>query len=185
MYVRRTVSSPAGPLTLVSDGRALQAVLFHHPRHVPPCFAQSIPEGERLPLLDEAAAWLTAYFAGRRPDPASIPLDPQGTPFQRQVWQLLSEIPYGRAAAYGALARELAHRQGREAMSAQAVGTAVGHNPLAIFLPCHRVVAAHDLGGFSGGAECKRLLLRHEGVLDETDGTIQAAKWMNNSLKSV
>ena len=165
MVVRRTISSPAGPLTLVSDGQALQAVLFAQPRRIPACLREAAAEGERLPIFDEAAAWLAAYFQGRRPDPAAIPLDPQGTPFQMAVWQLLREIPYGHTTTYGALAREIAHRQGRAVMSAQAVGTAVGHNPIAILIPCHRVLAAHTIGGFSGGEDRKRFLLTLENIL--------------------
>lgn len=169
MYHRRTVASPIGPLTLVSDGQALQAVLFDPPRHIPACLREAAAEGERLPIFDEAASWLTVYFAGGRPDPASIPLDPQGTPFQQQVWQLLTEIPYGHTTTYGSLAREIARQQGREAMSAQAVGTAVGHNPLAILIPCHRVLSAQGIGGFSGGEDRKRFLLTLENSLPKQE----------------
>ena len=91
---------------------------------------------------------------------------PAGTAFQRLVWELLLEIPYGQTATYGALARQAAARLGRDSMSSQAVGGAVGRNPISILIPCHRVLGADGgLVGYAGGVEKKRWLLRREGAL--------------------
>lgn len=100
--------------------------------------------------------WLDIYFSGAVPDFVP-PLHLVGTEFQTRVWQMLLAIPYGTTTTYGELARRLGPR-----MSAQAVGQAVGHNPVALVVPCHRVVAAHGLGGYAYGTEVKRRLLQHE-----------------------
>ena len=109
--------------------------------------------------------WLDSYFSG---DPAEVtfPLNPHGTAFQKQVWEILLTIPYGKTTTYGAIAREMARRAGREKMSAQAVGQAVGKNPISILIPCHRVVGVNGkLTGYAGGLDRKEWLLRHEGWL--------------------
>jgi methylated-DNA-[protein]-cysteine S-methyltransferase len=94
-----------------------------------------------------------------------LPLAPQGSAFRRAVWRLLTQIPYGEVTTYGALAQQMAQATGRERMSAQAVGGAVGHNPISIIVPCHRVVGANgSLTGYAGGVATKQRLLEHEGV---------------------
>lgn len=116
-------------------------------------------------VLRQTAAWLDAYFAGKRPDPSALSLDPHGTPFQRLIWTMLLQIPYGQITTYGRLAEEAAQRMKRERMSAQAVGSAVGHNPISIIIPCHRVLGTDGgLRGYAGGIEIKASLLEHEGV---------------------
>lgn len=116
-------------------------------------------------MLRQTAAWLDAYFAGKRPDPSALSLDPHGTPFQRRIWAMLLQIPYGQITTYGRLAEEAAQRMKRERMSAQAVGSAVGHNPISIIIPCHRVLGTDGgLRGYAGGIEIKASLLEHEGV---------------------
>lgn len=115
--------------------------------------------------LGQACAWLDSYFAGEQPDPVSLSLAPAGSTFQQVVWRLLLEIPYGSTTTYGELAVLAAQRVGREHMSAQAVGGAVGHNPVSIIIPCHRVVGASgSLTGYAGGVSRKLWLLEHEGV---------------------
>lgn len=121
--------------------------------------------GEEFPPTPEAKqlkAWLANYFAGR--DPGALPLAaPVGTPFQQRVWALLAAIPYGQTTTYGALARILEQQTGRRA-SAQAVGQAVGRNPVAVVIPCHRVIGADgSLTGYAGGLPLKQALLRLEG----------------------
>ena len=123
---------------------------------------RGLPAGARRgvhPILDEAGRWLDLYFAGKIPD--FMPkLSPQGTPFQKEVWGILRTIPYGKTMTYGEIAKIIAARRGVSQMSAQAVGGAVGHNPITIFIPCHRVMGADGkLTGYAGGIEKKRALL--------------------------
>ena len=115
------------------------------------------------PVLQKTKKWLDAYFCGENPV-MDIPLCPEGTPFRQQVWQLLLTIPYGESRSYGDLARQMAVILGKEKMSAQAVGQAVGSNPISILIPCHRCVGAKgQLTGYAGGIDKKIWLLRHEG----------------------
>lgn len=107
--------------------------------------------------------WLDAYFAGK-PLPVNFPLALKGTVFQKLIWDLLLEIPFGETRTYGDLAREAAQIMGKEKMSAQAVGQAVGRNPVWIIVPCHRIIGAGgSLTGYAGGIDKKRWLLGHEG----------------------
>lgn len=105
------------------------------------------------------------YFEGKKPQISELPLAPIGGEFRQTVWKMLTEIPYGKVITYGELAQKIAKQRGIERMSAQAVGGAVGHNPISIIIPCHRVVGANgNLTGFSGGIQMKLQLLQHEGV---------------------
>ncbi|KFI92697.1 Methylated-DNA--protein-cysteine methyltransferase [Bifidobacterium saguini DSM 23967] len=119
-----------------------------------------------LPVFQQTRQWLAAYFAGGCPSIDSAPpLAPHGTPFQKEVWQLVAEIPYGQTVTYGELAAELAERRGGGRMAAQAVGGAVKHNPITIIVPCHRVVGAgRSFGGYGGRLDVKAELLEHEHV---------------------
>lgn len=118
---------------------------------------------ENHPVFLKTRQWLDAYFHGEKPS-ADILLCPEGTPFRQQVWRLLQTIPYGESRSYGDLAREMAAILGTENMSAQAIGQAVGSNPISILIPCHRVVGAKgQLTGYAGGIDKKIWLLRHEG----------------------
>ena len=145
--------SPVGTLYLTADEGGLTGIWMHPIKT------------EDFPILSQAKAWLDGYFSG---NPAEVPcsLNPHGTPFQKQVWQILLTIPYGQTTTYSAIAREMAQRTGKEKMSAQAVGQAVGANPISILIPCHRVVGAKGkLTGYAGGLDKKEWLLRHEGWL--------------------
>ena len=149
-------SSPVGRLLLRSDGHALTGLWMD--RQAP---ENGLPGGEN-PVLRQTCVWLDDYFAGRKPC-VSMPVALEGTEFQRQVWQRLGEIPYGEVITYGDIARELETETGNR-MSAQAVGGAVGRNPISIIIPCHRVVGAGGtLTGYAWGLERKQWLLRHEG----------------------
>ena len=153
----RQIDSPLGPLTVSTSDLGLHALEF-------PQDAWRLPregwrEGDH-PLLQQAQLQLDEYFAGRR-QAFELPLAPQGTPFQREVWFALASIPYGHTSTYA----QLATRLGRPKAS-RAVGAANGRNPLGIILPCHRVIGANGtLTGFSGGLEAKRFLLELEGAL--------------------
>lgn len=153
-----------GDLTLESDGASLTACLFERDRYAGLHNRAPWSDDPGLEPLAQARAWLDDYFAGRKPDPASLPLDPQGTLYQKRVWRELMEIPYGETTTYGAIATRLADRYGGGA-SARAAGGAVGRNPIGIIIPCHRVVGATgSLTGFGGGIAAKVALLEHEGV---------------------
>jgi methylated-DNA-[protein]-cysteine S-methyltransferase len=147
----RGVDTPIGTLGLVASERGLTSVRWS---------ANGLAD-DRSPLLDDAAAQLDAYFAGELTS-FELPLDLEGTEFQRRCWLALATIPYGRTVSYGEQARRLGLRPDR----ARAVGAANGQNPVPVILPCHRVIGADgSLTGFGGGLHLKRFLLEHEGAL--------------------
>ena len=154
--------TPLGPITLASDGSARVGAWLDGQKS----FAGKAPdsvEWSDTPVLKQAGAWLDAYFAGRRPAIADLPLAPAGSPFRQMVWKRLCAIPYGECVTYGELARALAAPEAK--LSAQAVGGAVGHNPISLIIPCHRVMGAGgNLTGYGGGIEKKLWLLQWEGV---------------------
>ena len=155
--------SPLGGITLSSDGEALLGLWFDGQK----LFASTLaPDHEEraLPVFDLAQRWLEVYFGGRDPG-FTPPLRMNATPFRHAVWEILLTIPFGRTMTYGEIAAELARRNGLPRMSAQAVGGAVGHNPISLIVPCHRVVGADgSLTGYGGGLERKRFLLALEGA---------------------
>ena len=153
--------SPLGQLTLLSDGVALTALYLETWRAKLGDPEATAPR--ELAIFDQARAWLDRYFAGEDPGPAPR-LRTAGSPFQELVWAQLQKIPYGRLTTYGEIAKTLAEQTGKR-VSAQAVGGAVGANPLAIVIPCHRVVGSGgNLTGYGGGLDKKLRLLELEGV---------------------
>lgn len=160
MHSRCHLDTPLGLMLAASDGQNLIGLWFqdqkYYPRHWP-----QWEEAPDLPLFEALRQHLAAYFAGE-PGPA-MPLAPQGTPFQQEVWQLLLAIPPGATTTYGALAAQIAARRGIPRFSAQAVGSAVGHNPISLLIPCHRVIGADgSLTGYAGGLWRKEALLALE-----------------------
>ena len=159
--------SPIGNITLASDGTALTGLWFDGQKHFAATLADEAVEELDLPVFVETRRWLGLYFAGKRPD-FTPPLAPKGTPFQQKVWDILLDIPYGKTMTYGEIARrivETCHGASLQItkMSPQAVGNAVGHNPISILIPCHRVVGADgSLTGYAGGLERKEWLLQLE-----------------------
>lgn len=150
--------SPLGPLTLACDGQALTGAWFRGQKYALAALDPDAVSREDLPVFAQTRRWLDVYFSGRDPG-APPPLEPRGTPFRRRVWAELAAIPYGRTTTYGAIARTLG------LASAQAVGGGVGHNPISILLPCHRVVGVDgSLTGYAGGLDKKIALLTLEGV---------------------
>lgn len=147
--------SPIGPLTLEADQEGLTGIFFG--AKGPAVRKTSNPD------LNSAIRWLTLYFSGRTPD-FTPRLHPSGTVFQTAVWKELARIPYGRTTTYGTIAKKIASAGNRPRPAAQAVGGAVGHNPLPIIIPCHRVIGADgSLTGYSGGLNRKEYLLHLEG----------------------
>ena len=163
MLYYKKAASPLGEITLRSDGEALTGLWFADDKH----YGAKDIAGAALADLDvftQAEEWLAEYFAGREPK-VSVPLKLQGSEFQMQVWRLLQDIPYGRLVTYGDIAKKIAKQKGISRMSAQAVGGAVGRNPLCIIVPCHRVVGANgSLTGYGGGMWRKVRLLELEKV---------------------
>ncbi len=159
------VESPVGGLLLAARGGALVGVWMEGQKYFPDFSGEEVRDGAGEPVLTGARRWLEAYFAGERPEISALTLAPEGSEFRKRVWQRLCEVPYGEVVSYGAIARELARERGVNSFSAQAVGGAVGHNPISIIIPCHRVVGAGgNPTGYAGGVERKLWLLRHEGV---------------------
>ena len=158
MYIRTTWPSPLGEIALVCDGEAL--VHLSLPGQKP--FDRPNREGDH-PVFAQAKDWLSRYFAGAAPDPGELPLRPEGTDFRKLIWNLLLQIPYGETVSYGALARDAARILGKPRMSAQAVGGAVGANPIAVIIPCHRVLGSDgSITGYAGGVHYKIALLELE-----------------------
>ena len=148
--------SPLGGITLASDGTALTGLWFDGQKHFAATLADKAIEDPALPVFVETRRWLDLYFGGKRPD-FTPPFAPQGTPFRQKVWKILLDIPYGKTMTYGEIARQIGCH------SPQAVGGAVGHNPVSIIIPCHRVVGTNgSLTGYAGGLERKEWLLRLE-----------------------
>lgn len=155
-------SSPVGLLTLASDGERITGLWIEGQKHFREKMSDPI-SGVPLPVFRQAAAWLSRYFNGEAPA-MTLPLAPEGSPFRHSVWDILSKIPYGQVIPYGGIARELSIAAGKS-VCAQAVGGAVGHNPISILIPCHRVVGANgSLTGYAGGIDKKIQLLKLEGA---------------------
>lgn len=144
---------PLGDITLASDGEVLIGLWFDEQKYFGSTIDIEVAKPAKLPVFDKTRRWLDGYFSGHKPD-FTPPLLLKGTEFQRRVWEALLSIPYGQTVTYG----ELAHHIG--CCSAQAVGGAVGRNPISIIVPCHRVVGVDgSLIGYAGGIDCKRALL--------------------------
>lgn len=156
------LASPLGSLTLASSGEAVTGVWLEGQKYFAVGLEAETEERPDLPVFHQTAVWLEAYFA-KKPLPPLPPLSPQGSAFRQAVWKLLPEIPCGKTSTYGALAEKL--KAAGVPASPQAVGGAVGHNPISILIPCHRVVGTNgSLTGYAGGVEKKRFLLELEGA---------------------
>ena len=152
------LETPLGPVVLTGDDCALTSLRFVGQRYFPDILPEACGPDE-LPIFAQTADWLGLYFSGGDPGPVP-PLRPEGTPFRLAVWKELLRVPYGQTVSYGDLAGKLTERADGRRVSARAVGGAVGHNPISLLIPCHRVIGADgSLTGYAGGLERKRLLL--------------------------
>lgn len=161
-FYTTSYDSPIGKITLASDGKALTGLWFvgqkYYADQLPPFHTQK----DNLPLFAVVRLWLDIYFSGKAPDFVP-PLSMKGTDFQLCVWKQLLSIPFGKTLTYGEIARKIAHERGMPSFSAQAVGGAVGRNPISLIIPCHRVIGAKgSLTGYAAGIEKKRWLLQME-----------------------
>ena len=157
MYYSTDYTSPIGEMLIASDGEAVCGVWFYGQKYFP---SDDFIKKDDLAIFSDVKRWLDDYFNGLNPQ-ISFKLKPEGTEFRQKVWKILSEIPYGETLTYGEIAGKIS-----PTMSAQAVGGAVGHNPLTILIPCHRVLGTDGkLTGYAGGIDKKRELLKIENIL--------------------
>lgn len=177
MYYISHYQSPLGGITMACDEEGLTGLWFDGQKYFGSGFLKKTvmenrgeketglwKEHEKPPVLIQSEKWLDLYFAGRRPDFTPL-LHLSGSEFRLAVWKLLLEIPYGQTTTYKELASRITKQNGGKSMSAQAVGGAVGHNPVSIIVPCHRVLGTDgSLTGYAGGIEKKRRLLELEGI---------------------
>lgn len=164
MYYLTNYSSPIGDMAIISDGQSINRVSFLNQKYFKPALVDEISSEDDLEIFAKAKAYLDDYFKGLNPE-IDFKLNPHGTDFRLKVWKLLLEIPYGETVTYGQIAQKIS-----PTMAAQAVGGAVGANPIAIMIPCHRVIGKNgDLTGYAAGLDKKIELLKIEGVLDTGD----------------
>lgn len=162
MFYYKVINSVLGPITMVSDEDYLWAVWLEGQQeekkyNLSECMCKDTP------ILLKTEHWLKQYFAKENPSIKDIPFKLDGTVFQNKVWELLCQIPYGTTVSYKDLAQEVAKYFHKDKMSAQAIGGAVGRNPIAILIPCHRVIGKNgSLVGYGGGLHYKEFLLQHE-----------------------
>lgn len=162
MYTK-TVSSPVGDLVLVSDGEYLTGLFILCQKYFMDGCSKELYENNDLEVFHIVEEWLKSYFAGANLSIKSLPLKPAGTNFRQIVWQELLNIPYGDTITYKELGKKVAVRLGKSSMSSQAIGGAVGHNPISIIIPCHRVIGTNgSLTGYAGGLDKKEYLLALE-----------------------
>ncbi len=157
-------ASPFGNIRLFSDGEYLTGLHTEFWQNRPQKKFVPCTDGSRLGIMELTKHWLHIYFAGNEPD-FTPPLKPAGSVFRKEVWEILCGIPYGKTMTYGEIARIIARKHNIRQMSAQAVGGAVGANPVGIIIPCHRVIGTNgNLTGYAGGLMSKVNLLKLEGV---------------------
>jgi len=157
----RIIQTPLGEVRLRSDGKSLTGLWFVGQVNDAK-YNRDIEIKDDLPIFEQVETWLESYFSGKQ-IPITILLQPKGTIFQEEVWKILQEIPYGKTMTYGEIAQRIAKEKGVATYSAQAVGQAVGKNPISILIPCHRVLGKNDtLTGYAGGVHRKEQLLKLE-----------------------
>lgn len=165
MYYSTKYSSPIGSITLGCDENNIIGLWMEGQKYYGDTISEKMTEKGDLQLFETAKKWLDRYFRGEKPNISELPLAPVGGDFRQDVWQILCQIPYGEVITYNDIAKKMAVKRNKVKMSCQAVGGAVGHNPISIIIPCHRVVGSNgSLTGFSGGINKKIKLLELEGV---------------------
>ena len=165
MFYYFTYDSPVGKLMVVSDEDNIVGLWIEGQKYFMENIKGKMVENPNYPILKLVKKWLDDYFNGQKPE-LNLPLKPYGSQFKRTVWQVLCEIPYGKTVTYGSVANKVASKLGKERMSARAIGNAVGHNPISIIIPCHRVVGKNgNLTGYAGGLDKKIWLLNYENAL--------------------
>lgn len=175
--------SPVGRILLAARDEALIGLWIDGQKDYLGSLHEEITENENDETFNRTKIWLDRYFRGEKPSVGDLYLAPVGSNFAKSVWKILCEIPYGETTTYGEIAARLAKERGLQKMSAQAVGGAVGHNPISIIIPCHRVVGkGGNLTGYAGGIDKKIKLLSHEGRLKDEFFTPKKARHYKNFL---
>ena len=169
MYYITTFKALIGTITLAcddnNDGNNLVGLWLKGQKYYGADILKNAQTKDDMPIFADTKKWLEEYFSGQKPDIKRLPLNPVGSDFRKEVWNILCEIPYGQLTTYGKIAKNMAAKMNRPSMSGQAVGGAVGHNPISIIIPCHRVVGSNgSLTGYAGGIEAKIALLELEKV---------------------
>lgn len=153
--------SPLGSMVMAADEAGLSGLWFEGQKYFARYLHKEHEERE-LPVFAQTKKWLDMYFSGKEPD-VKVPLHFTGSDFQKEVWEILYQIPYGKTTTYGAIAKKIALKRGIARMSAQAVGGAVARNEISVIVPCHRVVGENgSLTGYAGGIDKKIALLKLE-----------------------
>ncbi|GAW98430.1 methylated-DNA--[protein]-cysteine S-methyltransferase [Secundilactobacillus mixtipabuli] len=161
--LQTTYDSPLGQLTLLANEIHLLGLWYQNQAHFGAHYSLKTIDHGTSPILQQTIRWLEDYFNGHHPAIAPLPLHPQTTPFRQQVYQILTTIPYGQTMSYQQIADRLSELNSPKMGSARAVGGAVGHNPIGIIIPCHRVIGSNgSLIGYAGGLKRKRQLLAFE-----------------------
>lgn len=162
MLYKMYYNSPLGKLLLISDEENLKVLKLECSKFYNNCEDEKILENNSLDILNKTKIWLDKYFKGENPAINEIPLKPEGSEFRQSVWKILCDIPYGTTITYGEIAKKLSKSTGKK-IGGQPVGGAVGHNPIGIIIPCHRVVGVNgNLTGYAGGIQNKIKLLELE-----------------------
>ena len=152
-----------GGIIMASDGTHLIGLWFDGQKYFSDSLQGPVQE-KSLPVFKDTCRWLDTYFSGKDPG-FTPPIAMRTTPFRKQVWEIMLQIPYGRTLTYGEIADKIASKRGIKKMSAQAVGGAVGHNSISLIIPCHRVIGSGgNLTGYAGGIKTKIKLLNLEGI---------------------
>lgn len=164
IYYKTTYTSPLGKLTIASDAKKITGAWLEGQKYFEASIKNNtVHENNTLKVFIETKEWLNRYFNKEKPEISEIPMAPPGTPFQLDVWNILCKIPYGKTVTYKEIAEIIASKYNKKSMSAQAIGGAVGHNPISIIIPCHRVIGSNGkITGYAGGLNNKIKLLKLE-----------------------
>lgn len=165
MVYKTNYNSPVGKILLASKDNKLIGAWIEGQKYFLGKIEEEMQEKENIEILIKTKKWLDSYFKKERPKISELDLAPIGSEFAKNVWKILCQVPYGKITTYGEIANEISKAMYKDKMSPQAVGGAVGHNPISIIIPCHRVIGANGkLTGYAGGIDKKIKLLKHEGI---------------------
>ena len=158
-------NSPLGNLTIASDAANIIGLWIQGQKYFKENIKEEMVLNSDIDILKQAVTWLDRYFNGEKPSISELNISPSGTEFRKTVWKVLCKIPYGQVVSYKYIASEVSKILNKENMSVQAVGSAIGHNPISIIIPCHRVIGTNgELKGYAAGLKIKSMLLKHEKV---------------------